>query len=273
MVVAMGLRSGVARDCRLGLMGKRRGCLALEPRLLVPTLLGLYLLLPRIRRRLHPRKNISSAGNVIFPLIGVMLIALLFFAHPYPKVLPEQAQAQLAQPSSSPENIDNDWRYYGRTPRGERWSPLTQISQQNVDQLEPAWEYRTGDVARSGENKDGYEFNFEVTPIKAGDTLYICTPHSQVIALDAVSGAERWRFDPKPETGNNAYLACRGVAYYEAPAGTECPQRIISPVADARLVALDASATHTMNYVYPFSFAQAVADFLDGDNHSGRIDK
>jgi len=32
-------------------------------------------------------------------------------------------------------------------------------------------------------------------------------------------------------------------------------------------------ATHTMNYVYPFSFAQAVADFLDGDNHSGRIDK
>lgn len=214
---------------------------ALEPRLLVPTLLGLYLLLPRIRRRLHPHKDISSAGNVIFPLVGVLLVTLLFFAHPYPKDPPEQAQAQLTQPSPSPENIDNDWRYYGRTPRGERWSPLTQIGQQNVDQLQPAWEYRTGDVARSGENKNGYEFNFEVTPIKVGDTLYICTPHSQVIALDAVSGAERWRFDPKPETGNNAYLACRGVAYYEAPAGTECPQRIISPVADARLVALDAN--------------------------------
>src|SRR5213079_1308183 len=108
--------------------------------------------------------NISSAGNVIFPLVGVLLVALLFLAHPYPENLPDQAQ--LTQPSSAAENVDNDWRYYGRTPRGERWSPLTQIGQQNVDQLQPAWEYRTGDVARSGENKNGYEFNFEVTPIK-----------------------------------------------------------------------------------------------------------
>lgn len=211
---------------------------ALEPRVLMPTLLGLYLLLPRIRRRLAPVRPVSPVGNVLIPLLGIALVALLFLAHPYAA---RQAQAQAVQPSLSRDDADNDWRYYGRTARGERWSPLTQIDQKNVDQLQPAWEYRTGDVVRSGENKHGYEFNFEVTPIKVGDTLYICTPHSQVIALDAQSGAERWRFDPKPETANNAYLACRGVAYYQAPAGTECAQRIISPVADARLVALDAN--------------------------------
>lgn len=217
---------------------------ALEPRLMLPTLLGFYLLVPRVRRRLGSGAQISSAGNVVMPVLGLALVGALFFAHAWPHA---QAEAAVVSPSTDHSVNDNDWDYYGRTARGERWSPLTQIDRQNVDKLQPAWEYRTGDVARSGENKNGYEFNFEVTPIKVGDTLYICTPHSQVIALDAVSGKERWRFDPKPETSNNAYLACRGVAFYQMPgdqgvtAGGACRQRIIAPVADARLVALDAA--------------------------------
>jgi quinoprotein glucose dehydrogenase len=217
---------------------------ALEPRLLLPTLLGLYLLLPRIRRRLSPSGVVSPIGNFIVPVLWVLLIAGLFFAHPYPDA---KAPATLTPIASQGGDSGNDWKYYGRTPKGERWSPLTQINPANVGDLKPAWEYRTGDLARSGENKNGYEFNFEVTPIKVGDTLYICTPHSQVIALDAVTGTERWKFDPKPETSNNAYLACRGVAFYQAPAGTECAQRIIAPVADARLVALDATTGKPCN--------------------------
>jgi len=210
---------------------------ALEPRLMLPTLLGLYLLLPRIRRRLGSPRVISPAANVLLPLLGIALVASLFFAHPYPHAQPEGPTLQ-----ASPDHsiVDGDWDFYGRTARGERWSPLTQIDRHNVVRLKPAWEYRTGDLPRPGENSNGYEFNFEVTPTKVGDTLYICTPHSQVIALDAVTGTERWRFDPKPETGNNAYLACRGVAYYKAPEGSACARRIIAPVADARLVALDA---------------------------------
>lgn len=211
---------------------------ALEPRLLIPTLLGLYLLMPRIRRRLEPRTSVSSIGTIVLPLTGVAMLAGLFFAHAYPGQPEEEAVVQVSSESESMGG--QDWHYYGRTPRGERWSPLTQIDRHNVGQLAPAWEYRTGDGVRPGENEHGYEYNFEVTPIKVGETLYICTPHSQVIALDAVSGEERWRFDPKPDTGNNAYLACRGVAYYQAPMAGECAQRIIAPVADARLVALDA---------------------------------
>ena len=213
---------------------------ALEPRLMLPTLLGLYLLLPRIRRRLGPPRVVSRAGNVVLPVLGLALVGALFFAHPYPQ---PQVEALPVQASNDHSVGDSDWDFYGRTPRGERWSPLTQIDRTNVTQLKPAWEYRTGDLPRPGENKNGYEFNFEVTPIKVADTLYICSPHSQVIALDAVTGAQLWRFDPKPETGNNAYLSCRGVAYYEAPAANQdnqCARRIIAPVADARLVALDA---------------------------------
>ncbi|MBD1588734.1 membrane-bound PQQ-dependent dehydrogenase, glucose/quinate/shikimate family [Pseudomonas typographi] len=215
----------------------------LEPRLMLPTLLGLYLLLPRVRNRLSPPAPASRVWNVASPVLAVALVGGLFFAHswPQPSQPVEPAAASPVAQADGSDQSGNDWAYYGRTPRGERWSPLAQITPQNVSKLTPAWEYRTGDLPRKGENVDGYEFNFEVTPTKVGDTLYICTPHSQIIALDAVSGAQKWRFDPKPDTHNNAYLACRGVAYYQAPAPrATCTQRIIAPVADARLVALDA---------------------------------
>ncbi|WP_263141614.1 membrane-bound PQQ-dependent dehydrogenase, glucose/quinate/shikimate family [Pseudomonas sp. RIT-PI-AD] len=209
----------------------------LEPRLMLPTLMGLYLLLPSLRRKLDGAGRPSPWGALAVPLVAVLLVLALLFAHP--RSQPAADLAQVAAPVADGV-AQADWQYYGRTPRGERWSPLDQITPDNVARLENVWTYQTGDLAKSGENQHGYEFNFEVTPIKVGDSLYICTPHSQVIALDADTGQERWRFDPKPETSNNAYLACRGVSYYEAPAGTPCRQRIIAPVADARLMALDA---------------------------------
>ena len=63
-----------------------------------------------------------------------------------------------------------------------------------------------------------------------------------MIAYDAVTGKQKWKFDPHANTKPDEYLACRGVAYYQAPAGTQtdCPRRIIAPVLDARMVALNA---------------------------------
>lgn len=213
----------------------------LEPRLMLPTVLGLYLLLPLVRDRLYPAKPAAKVWYVISPVLALTLFCGLFFAHPYPDSSTDATVAAVQSDADSAE--DENWAYYGHTPAGDRFSSLSQITPQNVANLEPAWVYRTGDLPRSGENTNGYEFNFEVTPIKIADTLYICTPHSQVIALDAVSGAEKWRFDPQPDTHNNAYLACRGVAFYQAPGQQQsaCAQRIIAPVADARIVALDAN--------------------------------
>ena len=92
----------------------------------------------------------------------------------------------------------------------------------------------------AGETTAGREFNFEATQIKVGNRLYLCTPHRHVIALDATTGKPIWTFDPHAQTAANEYLACRGVAYYEAPPGSDCPRRIIATTADARIVALDA---------------------------------
>jgi len=155
-------------------------------------------------------------------------------------------------------HANNDWPAYGRTQAGTSHSPLTQITPQNVSQLERAWTFHTGDLPRSDEAGN---FAFEATPIKIGDSLYVCTPHSQVIALDAATGTLRWRYDP--QLGQHKSLArlarttCRGVSYYDsgtasahdhvsvdAPntthAGTVCEQRIFAPIINGHLVALDA---------------------------------
>jgi quinoprotein glucose dehydrogenase len=64
----------------------------------------------------------------------------------------------------------------------------------------------------------------ETTPFKIGDTLYLCTGRSTLIAIDAATGAERWCHDPEVADASIPYTAaCRGVAYYAAantdPAG------------------------------------------------------
>jgi quinoprotein glucose dehydrogenase len=90
---------------------------------------------------------------------------------------------------------DVDWPNYGRDPGGTRYSPLTQITRQNVTQLKPAWEYHTG--ALKPETELNQKAAFETTPILVGGTLYLSTPFDQVIALDPATGKERWVYDPK----------------------------------------------------------------------------
>ena len=132
--------------------------------------------------------------------------------------------------------------YYGRTPYGQRYSPLDQITTDNVANLQPAWTYQTGDVKRPD---DVGETTYQVTPLKVGDTLYICTPHNWAIALDAATGKEKWQL--RSQFGLNPdrqHQTCRGVSYYADPtiaAGQPCAERVYLPTSDARLIALDAA--------------------------------
>ena len=89
---------------------------------------------------------------------------------------------------------DRDWIAYGRDAGGERFSPLTQITRENVGSLQVAWTYRTGDAY---EPKRGRPTAFEATPLHIDGTLYLSTPVGRVIALDGVSGKERWTYDAK----------------------------------------------------------------------------
>ena len=64
----------------------------------------------------------------------------------------------------------------------------------NVDQLQIAWVFHTGDFRGKD---DPVETTYEVTPLKIDGSLYLCTPHDLVFALDAETGREKWRYDPK----------------------------------------------------------------------------
>lgn len=139
-----------------------------------------------------------------------------------------------------------EWRSYGGDPGGTRFSPLKQIHRGNVGRLVRAWTYHTGDLALGlGRGRDpskeveaGEEVEaFESTPLMVDGVLYLSTPSSRVIAIDAETGKEMWTFDPQPAAGEyRDFSRTRGVAYWEKGAD----KRIIFGTYTGMLVALDA---------------------------------
>ena len=139
-----------------------------------------------------------------------------------------------------------DWSYYGFDPGGSRFSPLTQIDRDNVNQLELAWSFRHGDLARNPDRKRFAAFHATpiLVPESAGRSLIFCTPFHRVIALNPGTGEQRWSFDPKVSYGLfPTRLKCLGVAYWhdqQAPGNAACAHRIYVGTSDRRLIALDA---------------------------------
>ena len=136
------------------------------------------------------------------------------------------------------------WPAYGGSPGGGHYSSATQITKENVHQLELAWEHRSGDIreARSWDHADGPfpQSGFQTTPILIDETLYYCSPFNQVFALDAESGTEKWRFDPGIDKYAHLLPNCRGVSSWRSGKAGACEHRIFVGTLDARLIALDA---------------------------------
>ncbi|WP_191058184.1 glucose/quinate/shikimate family membrane-bound PQQ-dependent dehydrogenase [Geminicoccus harenae] len=204
----------------------------------VVVLLGLWLLTPwAVGQRSGWDLGRSALALAVLVSVGVAGASLLHDPHDMPGRLPSDPVTPAAAESPVPPG---EWHHYGRTLHGQRYSPLDQIDTANVGQLEVAWTYRTGDMMRP---TDVTETTYQVTPLKVGDLLYLCTPHNLAIALDAATGEERWRFDPQiPEEQDRQHQTCRGVSYHADPAlaGQACATRVFLPTADARLIALDA---------------------------------
>jgi quinoprotein glucose dehydrogenase len=136
-----------------------------------------------------------------------------------------------------------DWSAYGGDGRGQRYAPLTQITPQNVANLELAWTFRTGELGRGFIRADD-ALTFEVTPLLIDDTLYFNTATGKAFALDAATGKERWRFDAQVDPGRYySEMSSRGVSYWRdasAASSSICAERILFASIDARLFALDA---------------------------------
>ncbi|MFK7734804.1 MAG: pyrroloquinoline quinone-dependent dehydrogenase [Pirellulaceae bacterium] len=130
-----------------------------------------------------------------------------------------------------------DWICVGGDRGCMRYSPLDQIDTGNVQRLEVAWEFRTGEL-ETGEARI-----MECTPLVVDGVMYITSGKLKVIALKADTGEELWRFDPFATSGPQYPLASggvnRGVAYWSD--GLEGGQRrILHGTSEGKLYSLDA---------------------------------
>ena len=124
--------------------------------------------------------------------------------------------ARLANPE--PEN----WLMTRGSYKGWSYSPLDQINTGNVKNLVPVWSISTG-----------VDSGHEAPPIVNNGVMFVATPYSQVMALDAASGDLLWRYKRKLPPGFAAlHNTSRGVALYG--------DKVYLPALDATLVALDA---------------------------------
>jgi quinoprotein glucose dehydrogenase len=183
--------------------------------------IGALLLLPPMVRAMHPPGQPhavygpNSATLAFAILVSGLVAAGAIWLEPRDQDGSFTAQ-QMAGLSVYQSEIDEgEWVAYGRTAAGQRYSPLADITPQNVGNLEVAWTYQTGEL-RSGEDPE--ETTYQVTPLVVQDMMYICTPFGTVIALDPVTGQERWRFDPQlqqPPRQTTQHMTCRGVSYFD----------------------------------------------------------
>ncbi len=108
---------------------------------------------------------------------------------------------------SVPPTGYRDWTVYGGGPDGLRYSALRQINRDNVQKLQVAWTFDTGDVFPGSE--------MQCNPIVAHGLLYATTPKARLIALDAATGKQRWSFDPNQGKKIFGKVRNRGVTYWE----------------------------------------------------------
>src|ERR687885_1980518 len=156
----------------------------------------------------------------------------------------------------------SEWRYYGGDEGGTRYSSLSQINRSNVGRLQRAWVYHTGELDL-GLRTSSFQASFSTTPLVVGGVMYLTTPSSRVIALDAETGRELWKFDPQADRPVRGFNSHRGVAYWEGPSpnGKGRDRRILYGTVDGRLIALNAETGKT----YPDFGDGGAVNLLAGD--------
>lgn len=121
----------------------------------------------------------------------------------------------LAQSCTSPDKKYTEWRVTGGSKENIRYSTLDQIDTTNINQLKVAWVYHTNDADTVNHSQ------IQCNPIVIDGILYGTSPQLKLLAIDAATGKEKWKFDPQAEKmesdaafrfnmNNN-----RGVTYWE----------------------------------------------------------
>lgn len=168
------------------------------------------------------------------------------------------------------------WDSFHGQLNAQKYSPLKQITTENVSKLKKIWEFHTGDV--SDGKGDTPATVWSATPIFANETIYVGTPFDRLIALDPGTGKEKWHYDTKSprKALTQPVLKNRGVSYWQSKnpvAGEACQKIVYMGTVDAKLWALDADSGkpcenfankgvldidqwNTVNAKYPLSILQ-----------------
>ncbi len=208
---------------------------ALAARLGLLTGIGLWLLTPWVRRSL----GVQPVTWLSRSLLGLAVAALvggtgwLFWND---RITGGTDLTELA--GGPAEQRAGEWLSYGNVEGGNRYAPLAQITSANVGALEKAWTFSLG------KEPNGEPAPFEATPLKIGDRLYVCTGYNDIIALDAETGKQAWRYTAHADTDGIFGQTCRGVSYFKQPnaaPASACAERIYTATIDSRLIAVDAA--------------------------------
>lgn len=203
----------------------------LMARLLAPALLlvVLTLLAPLLRPSRFEKGRIGNRALLGFALVQLAILGGVGFA------IRDLAPSTKGDATEVAGVVDGIWPNYGGDWKGDHFSPLGQITPANAARLEHAWIYRVGGLDDLGTNS-----RFTATPLAIDDTLYLCDPRNIIVALDATTGKQRWRHDPKVVASKAFSVVCRGVAHHRSADAGQCASRILEATLDARLIAVDA---------------------------------
>ncbi len=149
--------------------------------------------------------NLQSVNPPAFSVITIGLVLILTIISPY----------------SQAESLQADWPLYGREHNNQRYSPLSQINENNVNELTLSWRFNTGKIG-----------SFQSSPLIVKGVMYITTPYNDVLALKADSGELIWRYEHELRSTNYCCgPANRGAAFANG--------KVYTVTIDSRLIALD----------------------------------
>lgn len=175
------------------------------------------------------------------------------------------------------------WTQFNGDLRAQKFSPLRQITPDNVKDLRVAWRVHTGDKSDGSGGTPATVWS--ATPLVVNNTVYLGTPFYRIFALEPDTGKVKWVFDPKADRRalTQPDLKNRGVAYWESPRivpGVACMKRVYIGTMDAKLYAVDGDTGkpctdfgqggmvdvnrwNTVNAKWPLSLLQAPTVYKD----------
>lgn len=222
------------------------------PRSFVPLVMTclVFLFFP-LARRWSQARLLRKVFWPIACLIGLFSAAIFYNLFTTHYLVDDDQQAASGNAALAMSG-SGDWTHYARNGEGRRFAPFNQININNVQNLEVAWIFQTGDIAK-------WQSEDQNTPLQIGDSVYACSPHNIVFSLNGDTGEKRWSFDPK--ASSPVWLPCRSLGYADLDKNTitastlsygqgnsstqvgqdmTCRQRIVLGTVDSRLIAIDA---------------------------------